>query len=322
MKFSKKRLISLIAMAALGVTAGCGGGSGSTTASTGGSTGSFSLNITDGPVDAAAKVVVEFTGVSIKPADGEAVEFLFDEAKQIDLLQLQGSASDSLLTNEVVTAGNYEWIRLHVNAEQDGVMDSYMEMLDGSVVELRIPSGAETGLKLVSGFTISAGGSADFTIDFDLRKSITQPNGMSSAFLRPALRIVDNMTVGSIVGTVAPDLVSEACADPTVDDGSVYVYAGADVTPSDIQGAESDPLVTALLKMSESGAYTYEVGFLPEGDYTLAYTCGASGDDPAMVDTIAFAATATVPVVQNLASSHDFVAEAAPIEDTENISAE
>lgn len=310
MKFSKKKLMSLMALAALGVTAGCGGGSSGTTADAG----SFSLNITDGPVDAAAKVVVEFTGVSVKPVDGETIEFNFDETKQIDLLQLQGSASDSLLTNEVLSVGNYEWIRLHVNAAQDGVMDSYIEMLDGNVFELRIPSGAETGLKLVSGFTIAAGGSVSFTIDFDLRKSITKPNGMSSAFLRPALRLVNNMTVGSITGTIDAELVTQSCADSTVDDGSIYVYPGADVTPVDIQGAASDPLVTAFVHMS-GDVYGYEVGFLPEGDYTLAYTCGASADDPAVVDTIAFAGAETVPVLANMVSSHDFIVDNDPVEE-------
>lgn len=294
----KKTLANLVMLSSMGLLAGCGSSNTS-------STGTFSLGITDGPVDSATKVVVEFTGVSIKPADGEALVFDFETPKSIDLLQLQGTASDGLLTDEVVASGNYEWIRLHVNATQDDVMDSYMEMNDGSMIELYVPSGGQTGLKLVNGFTIAAGGSADFTIDFDLRKSITNPGGMPSAILKPALRIVDNTVVGSIEGTIEETLVGQQCADATVDDGSVYVYTGADVTPMDIQGTSGDPLVTALVSFVD-GAYRYELGFLPEGDYTVAYTCAAASDDPATADTLQFVGAATVPVLAEMASSHDF----------------
>lgn len=298
-----KTLTSMIVLSSMGLLAACGGSSSGSTAGTG----TFSLGITDGPVDNATSVVIEFTGVSIKPADGEVRTFTFTEAKQIDLLQLQGTASEGLLTGETVASGAYQWIRLHVNAARDGVMDSYMMMDNGEQIELYVPSGGETGLKLVSGFTVAAGGGVDFTIDFDLRKSITNPGGMPSAILKPALRIVDNLVVGSITGTVSETLVGEKCADATLDDGSVYVYSGASATPMDIQGTASDPLVTALVHLVD-GAYTYEVGFLPEGDYTVTYSCDAGIDDIATADTLSFAATATVPVLADMATAHDFQA--------------
>jgi hypothetical protein len=301
---AKKTLTSMVVLSGMGLLANCGGSSSSTAG-----TGTFSLNITDGPVDNAAKVVVEFTGVSIKPANGEVLVFDFAAPKSIDLLQLQGSASDGLLTNEVVPSGRYEWIRLHVNATRDSVMDSYMLMNDGTEVELYIPSGGETGLKLVSGFTVAAGGGADFTIDFDLRKSITNPRGMPSAILKPALRIVDNIVVGTIAGTIDGALVTQECADPAADDGSVYVYSGAGATPMDIQGTTGDPLATALVHVVE-GVHTYEVGFLAEGDYTVAYTCTAGIDDPITVDAVTFVGTATVPVLADMATAHDFKAGA------------
>lgn len=304
----KKRRMTLAAalIAAPFLLAGCdnGGSSSSTTAM-----GTFSLAVTDGPIDSATKVVVEFNGVSIKPAVGEVIEFMFDEPKSIDLLQLQGSLSDGLVSGASVPAGAYEWIRLHVSAEEDTVMDSYLELNDGTQQELRIPSGAETGLKLVSGFTVPAGGSADFTVDFDLRKSITNPGGMPAAILKPALRLVDNVQVGSITGTVDADLVNTACADPNLDDGSVYVYAGADVTPVDIQGAATDPVITALVNVVD-GEYSYEVGFLVEGDYTVAYTCAAAGDDPAAVNAIEFVQSATVPVLAGLPTGFDLTVDA------------
>ncbi len=43
---------------------------------------------------------------------------------------------------------------------------------------------------------------AVYTIDFDLRKSVVKPVGQPGHFLRPGLRLVQNLDIGSIPGTV------------------------------------------------------------------------------------------------------------------------
>lgn len=292
-----------LTIASLTGLSACGGG-GSDSASTDSATGTFSLAVTDAPIDSAAKVVVEFTGVAIKPTEGDAIEIAFSEPKSINLLDLQGTASASLLEGETVTAGEYEWVRLDVNAEFDGVTDSYIEMNDGTQLELRIPSGSQSGLKLVSGFTVPAGGSADFTIDFDLRKSVTLPGGQAGPLLKPALRMVDNTAVGSVSGTVDATLISTTCSDASLDDGAVYVYSGADVTPTDVQGSDTDPLVSALVNFVE-GEYRYEVGFLSEGTYSVAYTCDTELDDPVTADALIFTDAANVTVTANAVTTHN-----------------
>jgi len=291
--FSRYTEPLLLASAILALTA-CGGGGGGSNSTTGGSggvgndTSSLSLAVTDAPVDSANRVVVEFTGVSIQPAEGDRLEFSFDEPRSIDLLALQGSASETLLSNEEVPAGDYEWILLNVNAENDGVTDSFLELSDGTMVELWVP--AENGLRLVSGFNIAAGSSADFTIDFDLRKSVVLPpgNALGGAILKPALRLVDNTAMGAIAGRVDGELITEQCADPAVDTGAVYVFPGADATVTDVRdNDETDPVTTALVS-DDSGMFAYEAGFLSEGDYTLAYTCDAANDDPEAEDSLTF----------------------------------
>lgn len=292
------------------IISGCGGSSSSSSSDTG----TLSIGVTDAPVDSAAAVVVSFTGIAIKPADGDEIEFTFDEARSIDLLALQGSNSASLIENEVVPAGEYNWMRLMVNASNDGTLDSYLENTDGSTVELYVPSGSQTGLKLVSGFTVLAGGSADFTIDFDLRKSLTDPTGQTAIKLKPALRVIDNAEYGTITGTIAGEMIAAQCADASLDDGAVYVFSGADVTPADVSGAESDPLTTALVSYdAESGAYSYELGFMPVDSYTLSYTCDTASDDPEAVDELSFTGTASVVVTAGATTTYDF-AVAAPQE--------
>ena len=316
----------LLLAAGVAALAACGGGSGGSNTGTGGAdsnndTASLSLAITDAAVDSANRVIIEFVGVSIKPSDDEAIAFNFEPAKSIDLLSLQGSASESLLSDEEIPTGDYEWIRLDVNAQNDGVTDSFLELSDGTMVELWVPSGSETGLKLVSGFTVTAGGSVDFTIDFDLRKSVVMPpnNAVGGAILKPALRLVDNTSVGAIAGSVDGELITELCADPAVDTGAVYVFSGADASVTDVSGDdETDPITTALVT-DESGSFAYEAGFLSEGDYTLAYTCDATSDDPEAEETLTFVGETNASVEADSTTEVNFELEfdPAPEEQTE-----
>ncbi|RLA44866.1 MAG: hypothetical protein DRR06_08645 [Gammaproteobacteria bacterium] len=170
------------------------------------STGSLSLSVTDAPVDTADNVFVEFNGVEIKPASGNSITFDFTErctadptSCQIDLLAQTNGASELILNSETVVSGQYDWLRLLVKAERD----SYI-VINGEEFELRIPSGAQSGLKINAGFVVPAGGEASFTIDFDLRKSVHDPlgpPGVNDYILRPSLRMVDNSATGTLSGT-------------------------------------------------------------------------------------------------------------------------
>jgi hypothetical protein len=278
-----------------GSSSGDSGGDGSSGAGSvaGDGLGEFSLDITDAPVDDASKVIVEFTGVSIKPAAGEALRFDFPTPIAIDLLSLQGSSSAELLDAVEVPAGDYEWVRLEANASLDETLDSYVEMKDGSQQELWLP-GNNPELKLVSGFTVPDTGSADFTVDFDLRKSLNSNPGRGGVMMKPVMRLVSNETAREIEGQVAGELIAAQCADASLDDGAVYVFSG-EVTPQDLQGGDGDPVLTALVK-ADDGEFEFELGFLEPGTYTLSYTCDASSDDPEAADELTFAGTEVVNI--------------------------
>lgn len=287
----KSRLYAL-SLAALALAA-CDSGS---------STGRLSMAVTDAPVDGATAVVVQFTGVEVKPASGSARSFDYPAPRQIDLLALTGTDSELLLDGVTVPAGAYEWVRLKVDATADGVSDSYIDLSDGSRHELDIPSGDQSGLKLHGGYVVPAGGAASFTVDFDLRKSVHEPmNAEDSYKLRPTLRIVDNAHVGSIAGTVEASLVPTGCTP------AVYVFTGSGVTPDDVDGAAPEPVSTAIVKLdSGSGQYRYTVGFLSEGPYTASFTCDAAADSPSANDTLAFSGTQNATVVHDMTTTVNF----------------
>ncbi len=275
----------------------CGGGGSSS--SSGPGTGQVSFAITDSPVANAKNVVVSFDGMEIQHANGERTNFTFDEVKTIDLLQLQGNEFDSLLNEATVTAGRYQWVRLSVLAERGNDQDSYIILNDDSRFSLYVPGGAQSGLKINTPFDVEQDNSTFYTIDFDLAKSVNNPQGFPDYRLRPTLRLVKNEMVGSISGTVDPALVMDAdCTNSEAQDDVVYVYSGFDVMPDDIDAIEPDPISTANVTLDPmDGMYKYTAGFIEQGDYTVAYTCQASKEDPEVDDMIEFVMPTNAPVV-------------------------
>jgi len=281
----------------------------------------MNLGVADGAIDTASHVVVEFTGVELQPSGGgNTVTFNFASPKQIDLLTLQNGKIAELLSGATVPAGDYDWIRLLLNVGSNNVVSgSYIE-INGAQYPLIVPSGEQTGLKLVQGFTMTANQVANFTVDFVLQQAITAPpgqqvGGVQAYLLRPALRLIDNVQAGATSGTVALSTLqghSPSCLDnsgnPTT--AHVYIFSGAGATLTDIQidsttglppAGHVNPIVTPPITYSSSSQqYVYVQPLLLAGTYTLAVACGT--DDPSSADTLAFApsggVTATVTANQ------------------------
>jgi hypothetical protein len=282
---------ALVVASAAALLAACGGSGGDSDKA---KTGTLKIGITDAPVDHALEVNVQFTGVELKPVDGAPFSFDFTPAKNFDLLELTGTNRAMLLDGVDVPAGDYEWVRLKVNADPNLGGDSYVVLEEGGgQCEIRIPSGDQTGLKLVRGFTVAVGAITDFTIDFDLRKSLVAPPGQTTTvgtcgnqayLLKPVLRMVNNLQVGTISGTVDANLIAAQCpAENTAPyPGTVYLFGpaasgqtGDSLLVDDYDGVASDPngddAITSAMVDPNTGSYT--IGFVAPGQYKIAYTC-------------------------------------------------
>ena len=152
------------------------------------------------------------------------------------------------------------------------------------------------------------------TIDFDLRKSVTDPQGQTVVLdvaeydefkLRPTLRLVMTDESGAIEGTVSETLLSGPDCSGSDDDGSVYVFAGGNVVPDDVDGIDPDPVTTADVEWNGQ-AYFYRAAYLEPGTYTVAFTCQQELDDPENDDPIVFTDGANVPVNAGSVTEHNF----------------
>lgn len=277
----------LIAAVLCGLLAACGGGGGS-------STGKITMGVSDAPVDDADEVVVTFTGIELLGGPDGTRSFTFATPQQVDLLLQQGDQQFFLIQDEVVPAGVYQEVRLLTDvpnascsaASADPDPASYIR-IGNDTFPLIVPSGGSSGFKVKGPITVAAGGSAAYTVDFDLRKSIAERGTTGCYNLKPVLRVVDNAQIGTLAGTVDPGLlaVSGCTADTLTGEGAaVYVFQGADVVPDDFDNNPPEPLTTGLLTPVVENevltGFSYEIGFLLTGSYTVAFSCQAGDDAP------------------------------------------
>lgn len=275
-----RKLIAFVAVATL---AACGSSDPAAT--------TVSFSVKDAPVDSAEAVVITFTGVQLLGDDDSVAQtFILDEPQTVDLLSLQGTQNELLIDGVVIEPGVYRGVRFQAdfpNANCNGAPSDPVSFVqvEGQKHPLILPSGE---LKVQENLTIAQGTQAAYTVDFDLRRGVTQRGATGCFNLRPVLRITDDAEVGTIQGTVDGGLV-EGCSNVDEDTGegaAVYVYSGDGVIPDDVDGDAGDPVTSAMLTAvadasgSATGDFSYEVGFLLAGSYTLAFTCDATDDDP------------------------------------------
>ncbi|MFA5938727.1 MAG: DUF4382 domain-containing protein [Sinimarinibacterium sp.] len=277
----------------------------------------LSIAVTDSPVDDADAVVVTFTGLELLGSDdGVRESFTFAEPISVDLLQFQGDQSRFLIEGEEVPVGVYDQVRLIVDTENascnnlTGDFASYIT-IDGTDYPLVVPSGGASGLKVMGPITVAQGGTAAYTIDFDVRKAIAERGATGCYNLKPVLRVVDNAEVGTLTGTVDAELLQQAgcTADAATGAGAaVYVYQGSGIAPDDVDGTDPEPLTSSLLTLEDdgSGDFTYEVGFLLAGDYTAAFSCQAGDDTAEGNEEIAFTGAANVAIAADEVTTQNF----------------
>lgn len=259
--------------------------------------GTVQLDVGDAPVDDADRVVVQFTAVVLERADGGEEVFDFFVPLSIDLAAQTEGATAQLLGSVRAEEGSYDAVRLEISADGSGT-DSFVETA-GVPRPLLLAAVDEPRLRVARAFNVEFNEETRLVLDFDLRKSVHDPNSASDPFeLRPALRLVDPETAGAVAGTVSASLVPAGCRP------AVYVYTGHSASAND-EGSALPPFASTLVRPA-GAVSSYRVAFLPAGNYTVAFTCDAAADNPEQDDATTFPNAKNVTVEAERTATANF----------------
>lgn len=249
------KLIGIVlSLTLMTLISGCGGGGTSSTAS---STGAVALKLTDAPTDDknVKGVYVTFDALRYQYADSNDSwqDVDLNESRTINLLDLQ-DGNTTLLNKVELPAGEIAHVRFVLNTNE-----CFVDLEVGGMQPMTVPSGDQTGFKAIGGFTIPAGGTVNVTADFDVRKSVTV-TGQDNYKLRPTIKIIDNIEVGEINGTMTLDL------DENV--SSVIVYAYEDGSWDTNESNATNNFGNAVLSTDATDG-SYILPWLTVGTYDL-----------------------------------------------------
>lgn len=239
--------------------------------------------LTDAPSDYVGAAWVDIGEVQLLPADeanGGGPITLTTEGTEgmVNLLELEGEAT-AQLANMDIDPGIYKQLRLIVDSARVDLADGYT-FRDGSTsMSLKVPSGAQTGIKLNlwgaggddvddmdedSGVNIHPGQTV-LVVDFDVNQSFRiqgnpeTPAGIKSMHFQPTMRVTVRDVAGSISGTVsgAADSINVEGLTVTAD-------------PTGTGTVEGYQTMTATALTNEDGTYT--IHYLVPGEYEVSVT--------------------------------------------------
>jgi len=280
MKF-KQLFLSIAVMSLLSFAAGCGSGGGGGESSGGDGTtsgeksGTLSLLLQDASSESYQAVYVTITEVQVckgsNPNNDCDWLVAASPGKTYDLLKLVNGVREQLGITEL-EVGSYTQMRLIIGKTPgDGInllgqphdSANYVITDNAEIHELKIPSGFQTGIKIVHGFVIIGSETTELILDFDASKSVVRAGASGQWLLKPTIKVFETQEYSIVRGTVFQE--KEA--------GSKL--QGAMVSAQEIPNG--NPEVIASTESGSNGEYALFI--YPPGDY---YIVGSkTGYDPA-----------------------------------------
>jgi len=229
---------ALFAAMLLAVLSGCSGGNGanialgtgSASSPASGSTGTLAVSMTDSPACGFASVNVTVDSVRIHRSATAAdtdpgwTDLILAAPRKVDLLTLTNGALTTLGQVQLA-AGHYSQLRLVLDS---GSSTANSVVLPGAVAELPlvVPSGTQSGIKLINEFDVPVGQRVDLVLDFDACRSVV-PRGLGAFALVPVVRVVP-AALNGIQGFVSPALLGSNVLVSAQSNGTVIASTAPD----------------------------------------------------------------------------------------------
>lgn len=242
----------------------CGGGGSS---STDGGQGTLSTSLTDASTEDYQAVYVTIERVDVHHDDDESWETVANPGKTYNLLELVNGLVEQL-GEVILDSGHYTQMRLIIGEDHDqsyNIFDqphpfaNYIIDKDGNAQKLKVPSGSQTGLKVVNGFDINANQTTELILDFDALRSVVKAGSSGKYLLKPTVKVLSTADYAVVYGTV-----TEAQTDPPTLLENTFVTAQI-ATPEEVDVKDQVVIQSGTLS-AENGEYTL---FLKPGSYNL-----------------------------------------------------
>ena len=128
---------------------------------------------------------------------------LMEEEIPLNLLTLVNGTTANMADLDV-PAGTYDLVRVYVKGIN-------VVLKDGTEYDLKVPSGAQTGIKVFirPGLTVVGGLSADLLLDFDVSRSFVAKGnakvagGITGFNFKPVIKATNMSTAGTLTGNVS-----------------------------------------------------------------------------------------------------------------------
>lgn len=275
MKVLKLSAWMMLCLFALVLTA-CGGGSSSIS----GETGTLYLSLADATTDEYQAVYVTIKEVWVHVGGNEENdrnwEVVASRDETYELLDLVNGVREELGISELLT-GHYTQMRLIIGDVPDNGINIFSEshphanyIIDsvGIYHELKIPSGLQSGIKIVNGFDINANETTELILDFDAMRSVVKPGSEDKWLLKPTIKVLDTRDDSIVRGAVAGIadeteavlervLVSAQTYDPNADDvNQVLIHAS---TLTDVPDGE----YSIFIQPGTYNIVAYKNGYAP-----------------------------------------------------------